>query len=162
VYFIVAMVKTKSMEITLYLPIRPISLNNVRMPVRIRGSTRLVTNPAYKKQLAEMEMHIRRYRVELQAFGKSIDRRMHGIVMRYEFAYPATEFWTKKGELSLALPDVDNSFKVVKDKIFAEMGLNDGLVVGVSGSKVCMLPTDLTGPSISLRIRKVDLIKPHQ
>jgi hypothetical protein len=130
------------------------------MPVRIRGMSRLITNPAYKKQLAEMEAHIGRYRFELASFGKSVDRRLHGIEMNYVFMFPASEFWTKKGEMSLGLPDVDNCFKVVKDKIFAVIGLSDGLVVSVSGSKVCMPPEDLTGPSIQVGIKRVDLARP--
>lgn len=161
-YFVVALVKNKNMEVNLFLPVRPISLNHLRVPVRIRGSTRLITNPKFKGVLAEMDLAVRRYRVELETFAKSIDRRHHGIVMKYEFSFPVDEFWTKKGELSLGLPDVDNCFKVLKDKIFAVMGLSDGLVVGVSGSKLCMRPTDLSGPSIAVRIRKVDLVKPLQ
>lgn len=122
--------------VTLILHMRPISLNHLRVPIRMGRSMRLVTNPAKKTELKLMETEVARYRDELMRFASRIDRKKGGVIVSCWFNYPREEFFTKKGEISLSLPDVDNSFKVLKDKIFAVMGVNDGLVVEVRGVKV--------------------------
>lgn len=143
------------MEITLHLLTRPVSINMLRIPVRMRGtgSVRLITNPNRKQGINEVERALSPRRHELEAFGRKVDRKKHGIEMDYEFHYPHAEFFTKAGLISYGPADVDNSFKVIKDKIFEIMGLNDGIVTRVVGEKF-PIPKDCSQvPFIIVRMR---------
>jgi hypothetical protein len=117
------------------IPGRAPSLNHAKRPCRVGGKLRLVPSREGRAASREIEMALIPHRSELRAFAASVNRKTHGIGMEYVFGYLQEQLATQKGELSLGLPDIDNCFKAIKDQIFKVMGLNDGLVVHLVGSK---------------------------
>lgn len=123
------------MIISLTIPGRAPSLNNAKSPAIIKGKIRLISSRKGTEGMKRVEHALTPYQSVLEAFGRQIDRSTHSIGMRYDFQFPKEVFFTKSGQLALGLPDVDNSFKTIKDKIFKAMGLNDGLVTELFGQR---------------------------
>lgn len=111
-------------KLLLKLDIKPISYNayyrNTRTGKRIKTGQGLAFDE-------EIDMALEVYSNELETFGKSLDPSNSIVRLRIRVVNP--DFFLKDGSrISQVAGDVDNWIKVLKDKIFKTIGIDDFVV----------------------------------
>lgn len=106
------------------LKIKPLTYNqyyrNTKSGHRIKTGAGL----AYDEELQYL---LEEFREELEAFGKTFDESTHVIKFRIDHANP--KFYVKDGSrLNKKSGDTDGIIKIIQDKIFHMMGLDDYIV----------------------------------
>ena len=122
-------------EIKLYIPMKPVSVNNLRQVVRGRLINTRETN-SFKKHC---KLYLLEYGHQLKHFAKNANNKIeiHGELI---FLTPHDKLFTKKNEISKTSGDVDNNSKCVIDEIFNALSfhnknLNDAQITKLTLSK---------------------------
>jgi hypothetical protein len=108
----------KNPGLTMRLPIRAITLNTAKCPVKVNGKIRFITNPKIKgarKVIRQILFYTQKN--QLYKFFKDFDVKKNEIWISAKFGF--NDFYTKSGEISSRVCDLSNAFKVIEDEIFS-------------------------------------------
>jgi hypothetical protein len=111
------------------LPIRAMSYNNFMTSTK--SGRRFVTGRG-KQYVEELNFLLSKYKEQLFYFGLNVE---WPTMFRMEIRYYYLNYLTKKDVLSKTCNDVDNPNKIVIDKVFGFMGVDDYLLGELHCSK---------------------------
>jgi hypothetical protein len=131
----------------LKLKVKALSYNqyyrNSRTGKRIKTGAGLAYDEILGEALGE-------YAEALKEFGGSVD--LSRSIVKIEILNFKSNFFTKKGAISKTSGDWDNPVKVLQDKIFALVGVDDYII---KEGTVKVLPSDTDGVIIRLSLEPI-------
>lgn len=114
------------LRIDLYL--KPLSYNKYYRSTRSGNRVKTGAGLAYDEQL---DIVMEEYSNELKAFGCELDLSSNIVIMDIQYFNP--EFFIKDGSrISKTAGDLDNMIKILQDKIFRTMEVDDSIVRNLS------------------------------
>lgn len=123
------------MELVLELPdLKPMSFNQAWRPFVMGKSARMIKSASYKD--FEIKLH-NILMPKIKTHKPFVDHVNSG--NRYinaEYVFYIKGVITAKGTISKRCIDVSNAIKITEDVVFNHLGIDDGLVVNVSATKV--------------------------
>jgi len=119
----------------LKLPLKPLSYNQYYRNTRSGNRVKTGAGLAYDE---EIEYILRNYSDELKSFGEICDPSKNIVAMSIRYYNPGMLI-KDKSRLSKTAGDLDNIVKVLQDKLFALIGVDDSITRSL---KVLDMPSD--------------------
>ena len=125
------------MKLSLYLPVKAISLNS---STAVFKNGRRASSKQYNIFRKEVREHLDKHCFDLHSLASSFDHQKHGFKLEYTFGL--TNVYLKSGKgINRKSMDVDNLIKPINDVIFAHLtkynsNIDDSQVLKVSSEKV--------------------------
>jgi len=144
-------------QMCIYLPIKPISVNESQIPVRGRIACSYKTNKFKKNMNFMLLSHVD----ELNSFARRVKSEMSYFECRYIFWLPKKELITKRGTVSKISMDLDNCLKYMQDVMFNALGMknkliNDAMIVKYTSIDKRISPRNEFGVTIHIMHRVFD------
>jgi Holliday junction resolvase RusA-like endonuclease len=138
--------------LTVKLAIRPRSLNNSKIPIRMGKSLRLADAPDFRKYKTEMLAEIKRHEKEFLSFSIVHDHSQHAIEAEWYIYVPSKEYFTLKGTISKTCIDATNAVKIMEDCLVKVLNIDDSQFID---SRVRKIPVTSDSWSVVLILNRV-------
>lgn len=139
-------------KLTLVLNIKPKSINNKMIPIRVGRSLRLAKSPEYRVYECYLSDQYGKFDRDLKTFFEAFNEELDAIESYWVIRVPQNEFFTKKGTINKRCIDASNAVKILEDVLVKHLGIDDSQFVDSNSKKI---PVSSSSWSVSLTLVKV-------
>lgn len=144
-------------ELTLQIPLPPMTLNHSHRLVKIGGRASRIKTPAFKAWESKFLCHLREFEDIKFDLTSAFDERKHSIELEMIFYIKHDRFMTlpKNGfkRISKTSGDLSNMIKTSEDQVFNWLDINDAMVTRLITEKVATMGED----SMFIRVRVIPI-----
>lgn len=135
--------------IEFYVPTKPISQNHAKY----RDFSKKTATRVYETFI---DTFLRYNRKHAAMFADSFDKTEHFIEANYYFCNATERFFTKGGWVSRDSIDTDNCIKIIQDKVFNFIGIDDKIICKSTQFK---MPFQIDAIVITLKLRNLNNVE---
>lgn len=139
-------------QVFVKLSVKPMSINNAKMPIRMGRTARLADTPDARKYKAILSGEFEKFKVEIEKFSVAHDKGIHALEATWNIYIPADLYFTKKGTISEKCLDATNSIKLMEDALVKVLNIDDSQIIETIVRKI---PVSRDSWSVSLELSRV-------